>query len=67
MKWVFDRAVSQSNFEPSIDNTKVADLVFIDNTVILVELLLVAQLVLEPLQKEPNPWYLKSLGPRTRY
>ncbi|XP_045118097.1 uncharacterized protein LOC123508419 [Portunus trituberculatus] len=53
--WILGRVVDQSHCEPSVDNTEITDLDFVDGAVFFTESLEVLLMTLEALHKEVKP------------
>ncbi|KAG0727365.1 hypothetical protein GWK47_034802 [Chionoecetes opilio] len=66
MDWVLDKVVDQSDCGASVGNTKITDLVFVDDAVIFAESLEVLVMALEALREEAKPLDLRSPGLRPR-
>ena len=66
MDWVLDRVVDQSHCGASVGNTKITDLVFADDAVILAESLEVLVLALEALHEDAKPLGLQVSWPKTK-
>ena len=66
MDWVLGRVVEQSNCGASIGNTKITDLVFVDDAPIFAESLEVLVMVLDALLEEVKPLGLKLSWTKTK-
>ena len=66
MDWVLGRVVDQSHCGASVGNTKVTDLVFADDAVLLAESLEVLVMALEALHEEAKPLGLKVSWTKTK-
>ena len=59
MDWVLGTVVDQSHCGASVGNTKITDLVFVDDAVIFAELLEVLVVALKVLHEEAKPLRLR--------
>ena len=66
MDWVLGRVVNQSHCGGSVGNTKITDLVFVDDTVIFTESLEVTVMVFEALHERAKSIGLQISWPKTK-
>ena len=66
MDWVLGRVVDQSHCGASIGNTKITDLVFVDDAVIFAESLEVLVMAFQALHEEAKPLGLQVSWPKTK-